>query len=82
MYANGDKYEGEWSNDLRHGYGIFTAQSGETYSGMWKHGHKEGKGKLLLPNSAWIQGEWKNNKINGPVVFHFADNSPWIGPDY
>ena len=31
--ANGDRYEGEWDNDMIHGLGHFTRKNGEYYNG-------------------------------------------------
>jgi hypothetical protein len=28
-------YEGEWSNDKRHGFGIFMSNEGGVYEGEW-----------------------------------------------
>ena len=33
-YANGDKYEGEWESDKKHGYGIATGFDGTKYEGL------------------------------------------------
>jgi hypothetical protein len=39
--ANGDVYDGEWLNDLRHGYGKFISSSTSMrYEGYWSHGFK------------------------------------------
>lgn len=43
VYKNGDKYEGDWSNDLRHGLGtLWIYKGGKTgkyvvrYNGEWR----------------------------------------------
>jgi hypothetical protein len=35
-YLNGDVYEGEWKNDLRHGKGKFMSKNGDIYEALWK----------------------------------------------
>lgn len=34
-WKNGDIYEGEWSQDKRHGYGVFNIKDRGTYEGEW-----------------------------------------------
>lgn len=36
MYANGDMYEGQWSNDVKHGQGtFFYINKGRRFDGVW-----------------------------------------------
>ncbi len=50
-YANGDTYEGQWSNNLRHGNGSYTyATSGVRYEGSWVNGRRDGTGELVYGN--------------------------------
>ena len=37
LWPNGDMYEGNYKNDLRHGYGVFTNPDGMKYEGMWEN---------------------------------------------
>ena len=42
-YNNGDKYEGDFKNDLEEGKGIYYDNFGEIkYKGKWKKGKKAG----------------------------------------
>jgi len=34
-WADGRKYDGEYENDLKHGYGIETNYDGSIYKGSW-----------------------------------------------
>ena len=34
-YANGESYDGQWENDLKHGFGIMKYADGTTYYGYW-----------------------------------------------
>jgi len=38
MWADGRKYEGEYVNDKKHGYGIYTYPDGRSYKGQWASG--------------------------------------------
>lgn len=46
-YIHGDKYDGEWSNNMKNGHGVMTYLNGEKYDGAWKDDKREGNGKAL-----------------------------------
>ena len=48
IWPNGDKYEGEWFDDQKHGQGTFTWSDGDNCEGERNEGKKEGKGKFIL----------------------------------
>ena len=62
--ASGDKYVGEFKNDLRNGNGTYTFASGEEYVGEWKDDKKIGKGTLTYADGAKYVGEFKDDKFN------------------
>ena len=41
-YQNGHKYEGEWLNKKKHGFGTFTWSTGETYVGNYVEDKRHG----------------------------------------
>ena len=51
-YQNGDRYEGDWANDMRNGHGnlclrclgILTYGDKERYDGQWKDDKRAGPG--------------------------------------
>ena len=45
MYVNGDKYEGEWKQDLRWGWGKQTYTDGDLYEGEWKNNAMDGSAR-------------------------------------
>ncbi len=36
VYANGNKYVGEFKEGLKHGYGVFTGVNGERFQGYFR----------------------------------------------
>ena len=45
MYSSGNFYEGEWSENLKNGYGCMHWKTrGEIYEGQWKDGMPNGEG--------------------------------------
>ena len=45
-FANGDVYEGEYLNDLRHGKGKLTHANGIVFDGSWVSGVRAGVVRL------------------------------------
>ena len=50
LWKNGDKYEGYYENDLRHGKGIYRFNNGSVLKGTWVNGKKEGLFTLNVVN--------------------------------
>ena len=48
VYANNDKYEGEWRDDQKCGKGIMTYSNKEKYEGQWENDMKNGPGNLCF----------------------------------
>lgn len=44
-WSNGKRYEGEYVNNKKHGFGKFFNHS-KTYEGFWEYGKPHGKGKI------------------------------------
>ena len=60
MYnSNGNKYEGEFKNNLRDGYGIQYFSNGNIYKCRWKDDKIEGYGIIILSDGFRYEGEFK-----------------------
>ena len=71
-YTNGDTYEGEWVDGMRHGQGSYTFKgTGAKYSGTWVNGRKEGGGELFLGNYTY-QGSFTADQPSGPGRYVFG----------
>ena len=66
MFTNtkGDKYEGKWINDQKHGYGIYYYPSGGIYKGNWVKGKKSGLGSYTWSNGTILKAIWKDGEPN------------------
>ncbi len=42
ILSNGDKYEGEFKNDKKNGYGIYFYDDGDKYEGVFENDKKKG----------------------------------------
>lgn len=58
-WPDGNRYEGEYLNGLKHGKGIFFFANGKIFKGRWKNGQKHGEGELKLGNQI-IRGLWRD----------------------
>ena len=50
---NGERYEGEWQDGLRHGYGRRYACDGTQTEGRWERDKRHGETKVTAPHGAY-----------------------------
>ena len=72
------KYEGEWLNDVQHGFGKETLLDGLSYEGEFLNGQRNGHGVFKMKD-AIFDGEFKNNSINGWGKFMWKDGKKYVG---
>jgi len=72
-YANGDRYEGEWHDGLRHGQGRWS-----TPANVWAI---DGTGRLVdgAPRFDTYEGGWENDMRHGNGVLTLARGSTYVG---
>ena len=75
---NGLVYEGEWKNDLFHGFGSLINTDNTTYTGNFEFGKKEGKGNYIVGKTIY-DGEFSNDVKNGIGKECFQDGSSYSG---
>eukprot|EP01034_Spumella_vulgaris_P021930 gene21930-28010_t len=78
-YAFGDVYEGQWENDLKHGYGVYKFVCGEVYRGHFHHDKASGSGHNAYENGDSYKGQYEADKPHGQGVFSFHDGSVYTG---
>jgi hypothetical protein len=64
-WPNGDKYEGEWKANLRHGSGSDFFHNGDTYVGQYEHGMQEGQGQYKWANGTIYVGSFSQGLKHG-----------------
>ncbi|MDQ3015086.1 MAG: hypothetical protein M3Q73_04440 [bacterium] len=65
-YANGKKYEGNWVDDKRSGYGEQTWAAGAeyiSYKGNWENDTLHGEGTMLYSSGLIYSGQHANGKF-------------------
>ena len=69
LWKNGNFYQGDFHDDLFHGYGVYKWGNERTYEGNWKEGKMDGKGKLVLVDGSYYDGEFVKGKKSGKGLY-------------
>ncbi len=75
IYANGDKYIGEWNEDQKHGLGVNTYANGDKYVGEFRNDRRSGQGTYIFANGRKEVGGFKEGLLHGPAMQYRADGS-------
>lgn len=62
-YANGEKYIGDWVDDLKNGKGIYYFGEDESYDGEFLADKFHGKGTAYFSNGSKYTGVWENGVV-------------------
>ena len=79
IYANGDTYFGQYSNDRRQGVGLYLVAKGGGYAGSYAESKRCGQGIMRLPDGAVYQGEFAGDKFEGQGQYEYVDGSTYVG---
>ena len=60
---NGDGWEGESYEGVRHGFGIYRWADGAWWCGYWHEGLREGEGLLVRSDGSLLNGTWENGEL-------------------
>ena len=65
-WPDGNRYEGEYFNGLKHRKGVFFFANGKIFRGRWKNGQKHGERELKLGNQI-IKGVWRDGELENAM---------------
>ena len=68
--SNWLEYQGEYKNNLKHGYGIWKLGNGEIFEGQFIEDKAYGKGKYVSLSGEILVGLWKNNVLQHTESHH------------
>ena len=68
-----NKYEGDFQNNKREGYGTFVMSNGDRYEGEFQKDTYNGKGTYYWANGNKYEGGFKNDKKEGKGIITFSD---------
>lgn len=71
--ADGSYYQGEWYQNLPHGYGeYYSPDRTWTFKGKWKAGLKDGVGEETFPDGTIFKGLYKEGVKEGEGLLIFT----------
>ena len=85
IWKEGDKYEGEWKDNNKHGKGkyiwgkINKKFEDDYYIGDFINDKREGKGTKYYNSGSYYVGNWKNNKRNGKGIMYYKNGTKYDG---
>jgi hypothetical protein len=79
VYTNGYKYQGNFVNGKREGYGQLSGPEGDSYDGMWADDNFYGQGTYIWSNGSRYVGEWKNGVKDGYGIYFYANGDKYTG---
>jgi S1-C subfamily serine protease len=80
-WPNGQKYVGEYQDNMRHGQGTQTLPDGQKYVGEFRNSNRTGQGTLYSPNGIVLKsGIWANDKFSrsGPSTATVPPPNPSV----
>ena len=78
IWSNGDRYNGEFRNDMRNGKGEMY-KSNQTYTGQWKDNKRcEKEEKISLEGDKYV-GDFKDDKFHGKGVMTWINGNRYNG---
>lgn len=76
------KYEGEWVESKKNGFGVEIFDNKEYYAGYFRKGEMSMLGKLESRGQYIYSGEWKSNKFHGLVSENRCNIMPGLPSIY
>ena len=79
QYANGSRYDGQWSNGLRHGSGKFVDSEGSVYDGDFNNDFQTGIGTLVSRDGTNYTGGFLNGQYDGDGTISYPNGDVFKG---
>ncbi|GMF09216.1 unnamed protein product [Phytophthora lilii] len=79
-WANGDAYNGQFMDEMQHGFGsFFDASTGDTYEGEWVMNVREGHGKILYASGKVFEGTFHDGRRHGAGIMTYSNGNSYHG---
>ena len=77
--VEGDRYDGEFNDDKKHGKGCYTFANGNKYSGEFHNDKRHGNGKYHWVCGDMYSGEWREGRMEGIGTTVYANGNRYEG---
>jgi hypothetical protein len=81
-FPSGDKYDGSWYKDKKHGIGEYRWASGNIYKGSWANDNMNGMSLFWHHDGSLNQGNYKDDKRDGLQIIHFKATGDTADAEY
>ncbi|MCY7352307.1 MAG: hypothetical protein LH606_16855 [Cytophagaceae bacterium] len=80
VHSSGEKYEGEWSESKRNGWGIhYYANGRKKYEGQFLMGKRHGKGNYIFQNGDRFVGDFQDDQMSGKGTYFYVNGDRYFG---
>lgn len=79
VWANGNKYVGNWLKNKREGLGRMTYSNKDIFEGIFKDGRKHGNGIYRFHNGTLYSGTWEKGRLHGSITIHYCNLDSFQG---
>lgn len=79
VWATGQRYTGDWVNDVQQGRGEWSSKDGDRYQGEFRAGLRDGAGTMTYGNGIRYEGSWKADMQSGRGKLVFANGDSYEG---
>ena len=79
-YDDGDRYDGEFLDNMRNGHGVYTLADGARYDGEFRNDEMTGHGVFTIPDlGTRYEGEFRDGFYSGHGVLTYANGDRYDG---
>lgn len=82
-FVEGSSYNGEWKDDMKHGFGTLIYPDGTKYEGDWSMNKRHGNGTLWIKEGKksvkQYVGCWREGVMEGFGTFHYENGEVYKG---
>lgn len=79
ILMSGDRFEGTYQNNKKHGFGTHFWTNGDVYRGYWEEDKMHGRGEYYYSSGSCYQGTFQHGKRHGDGLFSWPNGDTYNG---